>query len=233
MVLRYLMAAGLWLTVVTVAPCALVFAQDPADAAGEKAHAHEHDEAPGHDAAHREHIGLGNPGESVDKPQEFKSDLSLATFVVFLVLLAILWKFAWGPIVAALERREELVANHIREAERNHEQARLLLAEYEKKLASAANEVRELLEEARRDAEHTKQEILAEAKAAAETEKARALRDIDQAADAAMESLRERSVELAVELAGKIVQAQLTRDDHARLIAEAMAKFPTTTASSN
>jgi len=177
---------------------------------------------------HHDHIGLADPGEHVDKPQEFRSDLSIATFLVFLVLLAILWRFAWGPIVAALERREEMVANHIREAERNHEEAKLMLAEYERKLGAAANEVRELLEEARRDAEHTKQEILAEAKAAAEVEKVRALRDIDLAADAARESLREKSVELAVELAGKIVQAQLSKADHARLIQDAMAQFPTT-----
>jgi F-type H+-transporting ATPase subunit b len=144
-----------------------------------------------------------------------------------------LWKFAWGPIVAALERREEMVANHIREAERNHEEAKLLLAEYERKLSDAANEVRELMEEARRDAEHTKQEILAEAKTAAEAEKARALRDIDLAADSAIESLRGRSVELAVELAGKIVQAQLSKDDHARLITEAMSKFPAAAAQTN
>jgi len=107
------------------------------------------------------------------------------------------------------------------------------LADYEKKLAGAANEVRELLEEARRDAEHTKQEILAEARAGAEAEKARAVRDIDTAADAAMESLAQRSAELAIDLAGKIVHAQLSKDDHARLIQEAMARFPAATASNN
>lgn len=227
---RLLVAMGLMLAVTAFAPWSRAAEEKDgkaAEAAGHEAAAHE-----GGHGAH-DHIGLGNAGESVEKPDEFKSDLSVATFVVFLVLLAILWKFAWGPIVAALERREEMVANHIREAERNHEQAKELLAEYERKLAGAANDVRELLEEARRDAEHTKQEIMAEAKAGAETEKARALRDIDLAADAAIESLRERSVELAVELAGKIVQAQLTPDDHARLITEAMAKFPASTPSSN
>jgi F-type H+-transporting ATPase subunit b len=227
---RFLIAIGLTLTLCAFAPTLRAAEEnhDKAATAGQEAPG-AHD---GHGGAH-DHIGLGNPGKSVESPEEFKSDLSVATFVVFLVLLAILWRFAWGPIVAALERREEMVANHIREAERNHEEAKLLLAEYERKLAGAANEVRELMEEARRDAEHTKQEILAEAKTAAEAEKARALRDIDLAADAAVESLRERSVELAVELAGKIVQAQLTKADHARLISEAMTKFPAGTASSN
>ena len=103
----------------------------------------------------------------------------------------------------------------------------------EKKLAGAAKEVRDLLDEARRDAEHTKQEILTEAKAGADAERARALRDIEAAADAAVKSLAERSTELAVELAGKIVQTKLNKDDHARLIEEAMAKFPASTPGSN
>jgi F-type H+-transporting ATPase subunit b len=182
-----------------------------------------------------EHAADTDPGHRAGTPDPLSVDPDLAiwTLIVFAILVAVLGKFAWGPIVEGLNRREEMVANHIREAERNHEQARLLLAEYEKKLAGAAGDVRELLDEARRDAEHTKQEILVEAKAASEAEKARALRDIDQAADAAMKALHEKSVELAVELAGKIVQAQLTKADHARLIAEAMAKFPASTASSN
>ncbi len=187
----------------------------------------------GGDHGHGDHIGLADAGLDVQKPEEIRSDLAFFTFVVFLCLLAVLWKFAWGPIVAALERREAAVAEHIAQAERNHEQAKLLLAEYEQRLAGAANEVRELLEEARRDAEHTKQSILAEARQGAEAEKARALREIESAADAALETLAERSSQLAVDLAGKIVAAHLSKDDHARLIQEAVAKFPVTATSNN
>ena len=185
------------------------------------AHGDAHGGVHGHD-----HIGAGNPGPDLGKPEEFKQDLAFFTFVVFLVLLAILWKFAWGPIIEALERREKLVADHIAQAELNHAEAKRLLAEYERKLDAAAGEVRELMEEARRDAEKTKQSILAEAKAGAEAERVRALRDIDSATDAALESLSKRSADLAVDLAGKILQAQLSPADHARLISEAMAKFP-------
>ncbi len=179
------------------------------------------------------HIGQADAGAQLEKPEEIKSDLAFFTFVVFLLLLAILWKFAWGPIVAALERREAVVANHIAQAERNHQEAKALLAQYEQKLAAAASEVRELMEEARRDAEYAKQAILAEAKAGAEAERVRALRDIEAATDAAVKALAERSADLAVELAGKILKFKLTSDDHARLIQEALAKLPTTAASVN
>jgi F-type H+-transporting ATPase subunit b len=188
-----------------------------------------------HAEAELEHAAHSDPDHQAGAPDPLSVDPDLAiwTLVVFVLLLAVLTKFAWKPIIAALDRREETVAGHLRDAERSHEEAKRLLADYEHRLANAANEVRALLDEARRDAEHTKQDILAEAKKAAEAEKVRALRDIDLAADAARESLREKSVELAVELAGKIVQAQLSKADHARLIQEAMAKFPASTASTN
>jgi F-type H+-transporting ATPase subunit b len=171
-------------------------------------------------------------GGSTD-PLSVDPDLAIFTFIVFVILLVVLRKFAWGPIMEALERREHNVAEHIAQAERNHEQARQLLVEYEQRLANAANEVRELLEEARRDAEGTKQSILAEARQGAEAEKHRALRDIESATDAALETIAKRSTDLAIDLAGKIVGAKLSKDEHARLIQDAMAKFPASSASSN
>jgi len=221
-VLAKLNALVLGLALIALATTQVV-AQDTPSA---PAAAHADDGHAGGDHGHHDHIGTANAGPNLEKPEEIKSDLAFFTFVVFLVLLAILWKFAWGPIIQALERREQAVADHIAQAERNHEQAKLLLAQYEQKLADAANEVRALMEEARRDAEHTKQSILAEAKAGAEAEKARALRDIEAATDSAMETLAQKSAQLAVDLAGKIVRAQLTQADHAKLIQDAIGKFP-------
>jgi len=175
------------------------------------------------DVAHdAEHSGASTDPLSVDP------DLAIWTFVVFVVLLAVLRKFAWGPILSALEGREHHIAEHIAQAERNHEQAKQLLGQYEQKLAAAAAEVRDMLDEARRDAEKAKQSILAEAKSGADAERLRALRDIETAADAALESLAKRSADLAVDLAGKILQSKLTPAEHSRLIEEAMAKFPAT-----
>ena len=175
-----------------------------------------------------EQAAHGDPSHATSSsdPLPVDPDLAIWTVVVFVVLLVVLKKFAWGPILRGLETREKNIANHILQAERSHEEAKRLLAEYEQKLAAAAGDVRELLEEARRDAEHTRQSILAEAKTAAEAERARALRDIETATDQAMESLAERSAQLAIDLAGKILQSKLSPADHARLIQEAMAKFP-------
>ncbi len=167
------------------------------------------------------------PGEpdKIAGLEEFKTDLAIWTFVVFLVLLAILWKFAWGPIVAGLEKREQRIADNIAAAERANEQAKLLLVEYERKLAAAADQVRALMEEARKEAEQVKLEIVAEAKEAAKLEFDRSKRELQRATDQALKELSERATNLAVDLAGKIVRAQLSHADHARLVQEAMAEF--------
>jgi F-type H+-transporting ATPase subunit b len=183
-------------------------AGDAAHAAGQPAHA-------AGDASH----GSG------PNPLRFQSDLALWTAVVFLVLLLVLAKFAWGPIARGLDRREQMIAENIANAERQNEEARRLLAQYEQRLAAAAGEVREILDEARRDAEHTQQQILAKARAEAEAEKRRALQEIERAADQALKDLAERSANLAVDLAGRIVHHQLRAADHAALIQEAIRRF--------
>ena len=115
---------------------------------------------------HAEDLGHGNASAQLNDASEFKTDLAIYTIVVFLLLLAILSKFAWPVVIEALEEREKKIEGNISAAAAKHDEAKQLLAEHEAKLARAADEVRELLEEARRDAEHTKGQIIAEAKQA-------------------------------------------------------------------
>lgn len=180
----------------------------------------------GHGGAHGGHaMHLGEEGVS-NSPAEFKSDLAIFSFVVFLLLLGILSKFAWGPISRGLEQREHHIAGQIAAAERANQEAKAMLAEYERKLAAAADEVRAILDEARRDASHTQQEILAQAKADAVTEMDRAKREVQTAKDQALRELAETSANLAVELAGKIIRTRLDPHQHAELVGEALARFP-------
>ncbi|MGC4003522.1 MAG: hypothetical protein QM811_10455 [Pirellulales bacterium] len=103
--------------------------------------------------------------------------------------------------------------------------ARAMLADYENKLSGAAEQVKAMLDEAKRDADTTKAGIIAEAKAAAEAEQQRAVRDIRAATDGALKELAEKSADLAVDLAGKMLQAKMTKDDHARLVQDGVSKF--------
>ena len=183
---------------------------------------HGHAAANGHSTG--EHAAGGHASEP--NPLVFATDLAIWTVVVFVVLLAVLKKFAWGPISEALHRREQGIADNIAAAERQNVEAKRLLGEYEQRLAQASNQVREILEEARRDAEHTKAEILSEAKAAAQAEQDRSLREIRNATDGALKQLAETSAHLAVDLAGKVLSERLQDVDHTRLVRDALGRFP-------
>ena len=153
-------------------------------------------------------------------------DLPFWSLVIFLVLVFVLWKFAGEAIANGLDNREKSIAESIAAAERSQQGAKRMLTEYEAKLAGAAAQVQALLDEARRDAEHTRQEILAEAKLSAEAERNRALREIATATDGALKQLAEASADMAVAIAGRVVRSQLSPADHTRLVQEAMTRFP-------
>lgn len=180
------------------------------------------------DGAHdpgAEHGESGGHGEAPN-PLSIDPDLALFTLLVFLLMVAILGKFAWRPIIDALDERERGVADQIAAAQRSNEDAQRLLSEHEKRLSGAAQEVRELLDKARADADAQKTKIVEEARAAAQAEKNRALREIDAARNEVLRDLADRSVGTAVQLAGQIVGRQLNADDHAQLIQDALQQFP-------
>jgi F-type H+-transporting ATPase subunit b len=93
------------------------------------------------------------------------------------------------------------------------------------KLSAAQSQVKEIIAEARRDAQHTKDEIVAQAREEAQLERNRSLLEISTATDQALKDLAERSAGMAVELAGKIVGERLGPEDHNRLIRESVDRF--------
>jgi len=184
------------------------------------------------EAAHGEHAAASAESENPN-PLVFDPDLAIFTAVVFLLLLFVLGKFAWPQIVTALDERERKIADNIAAAEAKHEDAKRLLSEYEAKLATAAGEVRELLEEARRDAEVTKNRIAAEARQASEEEKTRALREIERAKDGAIQDLAHASANVAIDLARKVVREDLTADRQSQIVREALSMMSATGPSKN
>jgi F-type H+-transporting ATPase subunit b len=175
----------------------------------------------------------GAAGQENPQPLVFDPDLAIFTAIVFLLLLVVLGKFAWPQIVLALEERERKIAENIAAAEAMQAQAKQLLAEHEAKLAAAAGEVRELLEEARRDAEHTRKSIAAKGHQDAKDELARALREIGRAKDAAVQELAVKSAHMAIDLARKVVREQLTPEQQNQIVREALGKLAAASPSKN
>jgi F-type H+-transporting ATPase subunit b len=194
-------------------------------------------DAGGPSAVHGESSPSGEEHSSADinplSLKAIKADLAIWTGVVFVLLLLILWKFAWGPIVDGLDKRESRIAADIEAAKQANEEAKAQLAAYQEKLDSAGEEVQRMLGEARRDAEKLGEEIRDKARSDAQAEHQRALGEIELATSAAIKELAQHSADLAVELAGKIVHTRLDKAAHAQLIEEAVSNFGKAKASSN
>jgi F-type H+-transporting ATPase subunit b len=167
-------------------------------------------------------------GEGGGSPLDWKADLALWSFIIFLILFGVLYKAAWGPLSDGLSKREKHIADQIAQANAANNQAKDLLAAHEQKLADTAQEVRAILDKARQDADEAAREREAKAEADAKARLDRAEKEIAAATAAAVKELADRSAKLAVDLAGKIVRAKLNPKDHAQLIEQAVSGFNVT-----
>lgn len=184
------------------------------------------------DAGHADggHVGDGqeHDGHAPSDPLSFdamKRDMALWSGVIFLILFAILAKFAFGPIAKALDAREASVAEQISSAAQANEEAKNILTQYQQKLADSKDEVREILETARKDAQRSADGIVEKAKQAASQEGVRAAKEIEAATANALQSIAEKSATLATELAGKVIRKEVTPDAHRDLIRGALDEF--------
>ena len=157
-----------------------------------------------------------------------KRDLALWSFAIFAILFFVLWKFAFGPIAVALDAREKSVADQIASAEQANAEAKAVLEEYKKKLSDAQDEVRQIIDTARKDAQRAADGIIEKAKEAARQENVRAVKEIETATAVALQQIAERSASLATNLAGKMIRAQVNPDNHREIIRRAVEDFSKT-----
>jgi F-type H+-transporting ATPase subunit b len=158
----------------------------------------------------------------------FDAQVMLYTIVVFLLLLAVLWRFAWGPLMKALEEREQRIAKKISDAEELRRASEERLKEYERRIMAAKDEAAALIAEGKRDAERVREEIMAAAQGESAKALERAKREIVLAKEAAVHDLREQMVGLASELAGRVIRREVKSEDHRRLIEDAMTQVEKT-----
>jgi F-type H+-transporting ATPase subunit b len=160
-------------------------------------------------------------------PMEFIKSTAIWTLIVFLTVVAIMYKFAFGPIAKALDEREQGVLDNIASAQKQNEEAKELLKQYQEKLDASREEVRQIIEKAKVDAQRQAEDIMAKARDAAISERDRAMKEIESATTSALQSIAERSATLATKLAGKMIRAEIKPDQHRSLIDAALREFST------
>lgn len=163
-------------------------------------------------------------GSPVD-PQLLTLGTAIVVFVIFLLLSI---KFIWPQLLKGLDQREEKLRGDLDSAEEARKQANDALAQYEAELAKARTEAGEMIAKARQDAKAAAEELrsnntreLAELKNAATA-------DINAAKRAAIGELHAQASTLAVAIAGKILDREISADDQQALVKESLAEMAKT-----
>lgn len=168
------------------------------------------------------------PAAAADAPEgslsPFAGDIGNAiwTLGIFLIVVLVLGKFAWGPILALLQQREEFIHKSLADAKRDREEAETRLREYTASIQGARAEAAAIVEEARRDAERLRQDLRQRAKTEAETMIQNAERQIQLETARAVQQIRGEAVDLSVQIASKIIQRNLSKEDNERLIQDTL-----------
>jgi F-type H+-transporting ATPase subunit b len=149
---------------------------------------------------------------------------ALYQLVAFLVLMLLLKKFAWGPLVNVMKQREEHVASEIDKAEKARKEAEELLAQHQQMVKEARQESQKFIEQAKLQGETQKEEIISAARQEAERLKESARLEIQQERENAVKALREQVASLSVLIASKVIEKELDEKDQEALIQEYIKK---------
>jgi F-type H+-transporting ATPase subunit b len=144
------------------------------------------------------------------------------TLGIFLIVLIVLGKFAWGPVLESLQQREQFIHKSLSDAKHDRDEAEARLKEYAAKLQSAHAEAASIIEQARRDSEQLREDLRRRAKTEADTMIQNAERQIGLQTQRAMHDIRQEAANLSVAIASKIIQRNLSKEDNERLIEDAL-----------
>jgi F-type H+-transporting ATPase subunit b len=151
----------------------------------------------------------------------------IVTIVIFVLLLVVLGKYAWGPILSGLKAREEKIRKDIAEAESMRVRAEATLREYNQQLTTAEQKVRDMLEKAAADAEKIAARLRTQAQNEAQETRERAVKDIEAARAQALSEIYEQTADLATRVAEKILRRNLNAEDQRGLVDQSLRELQT------
>ena len=144
----------------------------------------------------------------------------IITLVFFIILLWLLKKFAWAPLMSVMEERENYVASEIEEAEKSRKEAEVAAKEAAEQLKQTRQEAQAIIEEARNAGVRQEENIVASAREEAERLKEAAQADIESEKEKALQALQDKVASLSVLIASKVIEKELSAQDQEQLIDE-------------
>jgi F-type H+-transporting ATPase subunit b len=146
------------------------------------------------------------------------------TWVAFIILFVLLYKFALPAIIGMLDERAAKIRESLEKAEGTKVEAERLLEEYKQQMAEARGDAAKVIEQGRKVAETMKEEIVAKANEEAAGVVAKAHEAMEAEKKAAIAELQSEVANLSVAIAGKLIGEKLSAEDHARLIEQYVAE---------
>ena len=153
--------------------------------------------------------------------------LYIWTILTFLILVGLLAKFAWRPLLAALDERQSSIRKALDDARKAKQELEGIHAESAKLLAQARSEAAEIVSRSRSDADRFREEMKDKARTEAAGLIRNAERQIELETTRALQQIRQETVDISIGIASKLLQRNVSKEDNERLIAETFKQLET------
>ena len=144
--------------------------------------------------------------------------------MTFILLFLFLRKFAFGPIQNMIDQRRDSIEESIKAAEHSRLEGERLLADYRESIAQAKHEAEEIIDRAHKMGESTKADIVTDARTQAQKEVEGAREQIQRETRKAIQEIKDQVADLTILAAGKVTGKTMNKEDHLRLVDEALSE---------
>lgn len=143
---------------------------------------------------------------------------ALAVFLAFVILLLVVFFFAYKPVKNLIKKRGDYVEGKIKNAEEKEKNAELKVKASEERIKDSEKEAMEIIEKAKVDAQKERAEIKEQAKLDADKEVIRAKEQIEQEIEKSKDQIHEEIVSVAVQVSSKVLEREVSKKDNEKLI---------------
>ena len=144
--------------------------------------------------------------------------------ITFIILLALITKFAWKPLMNVMQEREQHLASEIDQAEQSNQEAKRLMNEANDELKNTRQNAQQIIDDANETAKNQQADLIKAAKEEAARIKENARLEIEQERDKAIQALQTQVGSLSVQIASKVIEKELSETEQEKLINDYLEK---------
>lgn len=157
----------------------------------------------------------------------FELGLQIWVIITFVALLLVLWKTAWPAIINALEERENHIRTSLEDADKAKEEAKRIMAEYKDMISKAKSESAGIIKQGTEKAEQVREELILKAKEESRALVEKTIKELELESAKAVQDLKQKTIDISVAIAAKIITSSLTIEQQAELAKKAMQELET------